>query len=101
MVFLISLKSTQRGKRGNGEKILQTSYVHVPIISSRVMKLNLYSMELNVIIRPCAGNKFCVNTEGSFRCMRCDKSCDGCDGDGPDNCAKCGDGYVKNKVQYL
>jgi len=50
-----------------------------------------------VVSRPCAGNKFCVNTEGSFRCMRCDKSCDGCDGDGPDNCAKCGDGYVKNK----
>ena len=58
-------------------------------------------MESSAMLRPCAGNKFCVNTEGSFRCMRCDKSCDGCDGDGPDNCAKCGDGYVKNKVQYL
>lgn len=24
----------------------------------------------------------------------CDKSCDGCSGDGPDMCDKCADGYV-------
>ena len=60
-----------------------------------------YSTESSILLRPCAGNKFCVNTEGSFRCMRCDKSCDGCDGDGPDNCAKCADGHVKNKVSVL
>ena len=59
-----------------------------------------YTTESTISLRPCAGNKFCVNTEGSFRCMRCDKSCDGCDGDGPDNCAKCADGYVKNKVRF-
>ena len=50
-----------------------------------------------LVSKPCSGNKFCVNTEGSFRCMRCDKACDGCDGDGPDSCAKCAEGYEKNK----
>ena len=47
--------------------------------------------------KPCAGNKFCVNTEGSFRCMKCDKACDGCEGDGPDACAACAMGYTRNK----
>ncbi len=48
------------------------------------------------VSRPCTGNKFCVNTEGSFRCVRCDKACDGCDGDGPDSCEKCAAGHVEN-----
>ncbi len=47
--------------------------------------------------RPCAGNKFCVNTEGAFECVRCDRACDGCRGDGPDSCIKCAEGYLKNK----
>uniref|UniRef100_A0A8D9BEM2 Cysteine-rich with EGF-like domain protein 2 n=1 Tax=Cacopsylla melanoneura TaxID=428564 RepID=A0A8D9BEM2_9HEMI len=41
----------------------------------------------------CETNKFCVNTEGSYRCMQCDPSCNGCDGDGPDMCQKCAQGY--------
>ena len=43
--------------------------------------------------------KFCVNTEGSHRCMKCDKSCKGCFADGPDSCTDCANGYVfqKNK----
>jgi hypothetical protein len=49
------------------------------------------------VSRPCTGNKFCVNTEGAFRCVRCDKSCDGCEGDGPDSCTECAEGHVKNK----
>jgi len=58
------------------------------------------------ISKPCTKNKFCVNTEGTFKCLSCDKSCDGCDGDGPDNCLSCADGFkdkdgvcVKDKVQ--
>ena len=48
--------------------------------------------------KPCPGDKFCVNNEGSFRCVTCDKACDGCDADGPDNCLKCAEGYkLKNK----
>lgn len=50
-----------------------------------------------VVSKPCTKNKFCVNTEGSFRCLACDKSCDGCDGDGPDNCLACAEGYAENK----
>lgn len=38
-------------------------------------------------------NTFCVNNEGSYTCLQCDKSCDGCDGDGPDMCEKCSSGY--------
>ena len=44
---------------------------------------------------PCAAkmNGFCVNTEGSYRCLECDRACDGCDGQGPDFCLKCAAGY--------
>ncbi|RWS13297.1 cysteine-rich with EGF-like domain protein 2 [Dinothrombium tinctorium] len=44
---------------------------------------------------PCKRNTFCVNTEGSYECFQCDKACDGCNGDGPDNCKKCAVGFVK------
>ncbi|XP_058808335.1 cysteine-rich with EGF-like domain protein 2 [Phymastichus coffea] len=44
---------------------------------------------------PCSHNQFCVNSEGSFSCIECDKSCDGCDGDGPDMCIKCAKEYRK------
>ncbi|XP_012265730.2 cysteine-rich with EGF-like domain protein 2 [Athalia rosae] len=43
----------------------------------------------------CSGNRFCVNTDGSFDCLECDKACDGCTGDGPDMCIKCVDGHRK------
>uniref|UniRef100_A0A336MEW2 CSON000537 protein n=1 Tax=Culicoides sonorensis TaxID=179676 RepID=A0A336MEW2_CULSO len=42
---------------------------------------------------PCKKNQFCVNNEGSHSCLECDRSCDGCTGDGPDLCLKCADGY--------
>lgn len=43
---------------------------------------------------PCDGRShFCVNNEGSYSCLECDKSCAGCDGDGPDMCVKCKDGF--------
>ncbi|XP_058818297.1 cysteine-rich with EGF-like domain protein 2 isoform X2 [Topomyia yanbarensis] len=41
----------------------------------------------------CTKHQFCVNNEGSFSCLECDKSCDGCDGDGPDMCKSCADGF--------
>ncbi|ODN00589.1 Cysteine-rich with EGF-like domain protein 2-A [Orchesella cincta] len=48
---------------------------------------------------PCKQNEFCVNTEGSYTCIECDKSCDGCYGDGPDMCEKCASGYfLKDKL---
>lgn len=43
----------------------------------------------------CLGNQFCVNKEGDFACLACDKSCNGCTGDGPDMCLRCADGYHK------
>lgn len=41
----------------------------------------------------CTKNQFCVNTEGSYSCLECDKSCNSCTGDGPDLCTECTDGY--------
>ncbi|XP_001357092.2 cysteine-rich with EGF-like domain protein 2 isoform X1 [Drosophila pseudoobscura] len=42
----------------------------------------------------CRPQQFCVNNEGSFSCLECDRSCNGCDGDGPDMCKQCADGFV-------
>ncbi|CAL1276430.1 unnamed protein product [Larinioides sclopetarius] len=62
-----------------------------------------YSVELGCIDsneciemspHPCKHGTFCVNTIGSYRCVECDKSCDGCKGDGPDMCEKCAKGYT-------
>ena len=50
-----------------------------------------------LVSKPCAGNKFCVNTEGAYKCVKCDAACNGCEGDGPDTCLKCADGYTLNK----
>merc|ERR1719369_1447846 len=50
-----------------------------------------------IVSKPCTKDKFCVNTEGTFKCMACDKSCDGCDSDGPDNCLACAEGFQLNK----
>ncbi|OXU28623.1 hypothetical protein TSAR_010928 [Trichomalopsis sarcophagae] len=43
----------------------------------------------------CPDNHFCVNNEGNFSCIACDKACDGCSGDGPDMCNVCAEGYNK------
>ncbi|CAL7936584.1 unnamed protein product [Xylocopa violacea] len=43
----------------------------------------------------CSGNQFCVNKEGGYACLSCDKACNGCVGDGPDMCTKCAKGYHK------
>ncbi|CAH1715246.1 unnamed protein product [Chironomus riparius] len=43
---------------------------------------------------PCnTKSHFCVNNEGSYACLECDKSCSGCEGDGPDMCKECAYGY--------
>lgn len=43
---------------------------------------------------PCDSKaQFCVNNEGSYNCLDCDRSCDGCEGDGPDMCVRCKDGF--------
>ncbi|KAK7866283.1 hypothetical protein R5R35_007115 [Gryllus longicercus] len=43
---------------------------------------------------PCKRNEFCVNNDGSYVCLKCDRSCGGCTGDGPDMCTKCARGYT-------
>lgn len=43
---------------------------------------------------PCKSNQFCVNNEGSYKCLDCDISCQGCTGDGPDMCTQCAPGYI-------
>uniref|UniRef100_A0A0P4W1J6 EGF-like domain-containing protein n=1 Tax=Scylla olivacea TaxID=85551 RepID=A0A0P4W1J6_SCYOL len=46
---------------------------------------------------PCKRNQFCVNNEGTYTCLECDKACDGCNGDGPDMCERCAEGFVLEK----
>ncbi|XP_072935300.1 protein disulfide isomerase Creld1-like isoform X2 [Epargyreus clarus] len=46
-------------------------------------------------VSKCKHNEFCLNSLGSYKCMECDKSCDGCHSDGPDMCRKCAKGYTK------
>ncbi|XP_066247346.1 cysteine-rich with EGF-like domain protein 2 isoform X1 [Euwallacea similis] len=46
---------------------------------------------------PCTSTQFCVNTEGSYRCLDCHQSCLGCAGDGPDECINCAPGYTKKE----
>jgi len=50
---------------------------------------------------PCKLNEFCVNNEGSFTCLSCDKACEGCTGDGPDNCNKCADGFIIDPEKHI
>ncbi len=54
-------------------------------------------MDECLVSRPCSANKFCVNVEGAYRCLHCDQACDGCDGDGPDNCHRCAEGYTEQR----
>ncbi|XP_030748515.1 cysteine-rich with EGF-like domain protein 2 [Sitophilus oryzae] len=44
---------------------------------------------------PCKKSEFCINTEGSFKCLDCHKSCSSCTGDGPDECLECASGFRK------
>ena len=48
----------------------------------------------------CPTDKFCVNTEGSYTCLSCDKACKSCHADGPDSCHECADGYSMNKDKF-
>lgn len=48
----------------------------------------------------CPTDKFCVNTEGSFTCLACDRACKSCHADGPDSCTECAEGYVMNKDNF-
>ncbi|KAF2367310.1 protein of unknown function DUF3456 [Trinorchestia longiramus] len=50
---------------------------------------------------PCPGNQFCVNNEGTFTCLMCDKACNGCNGDGPDMCDKCAAGYTLDESKAM
>lgn len=54
-------------------------------------------LDLNECAAPksfCKPTQFCVNIEGSYKCLECDRSCAGCTGDGPDMCINCAEGYV-------
>lgn len=44
----------------------------------------------------CQGNKYCINTDGSYRCADCHVSCSGCVAYGSDWCIKCAPGYQKD-----
>ncbi|KAH3881180.1 cysteine-rich with EGF-like domain protein 2 isoform X2 [Dreissena polymorpha] len=41
----------------------------------------------------CAENQYCSNTQGSYNCATCHRSCAGCAGYGAHKCAACKEGY--------
>ncbi|MEE6502368.1 hypothetical protein FKM82_004494 [Ascaphus truei] len=49
----------------------------------------------------CKSNQFCLNTDGSYECRDCDKSCVGCMGAGPARCKKCNKGFYRDGVKCL
>ncbi|XP_052779223.1 cysteine-rich with EGF-like domain protein 2 isoform X1 [Mya arenaria] len=42
---------------------------------------------------PCEENQYCSNTEGSYNCATCHRSCTGCTGYGANRCVTCKGGY--------
>ncbi|KAM3915609.1 protein disulfide isomerase CRELD1 [Leptodactylus fuscus] len=49
----------------------------------------------------CKSNQYCLNTDGSYECRDCDKSCIGCMGSGPARCKKCNAGYYRDGAKCL
>ena len=43
----------------------------------------------------CKQQQFCLNLEGSYRCMNCDQACKKCHAEGPENCIECAEGKWK------
>lgn len=37
----------------------------------------------------CKTDQYCVNKQGSYKCLACDKTCQSCDGAGSKNCTSC------------
>ena len=44
----------------------------------------------------CGSHQFCLNLEGSHRCMNCDQACKKCHAEGPENCIECAEGYMRS-----
>ncbi|XP_045166487.2 cysteine-rich with EGF-like domain protein 2 isoform X2 [Mercenaria mercenaria] len=44
---------------------------------------------------PCDENQYCTNTQGSYHCATCHRSCHGCHGYGSHKCEECKEGYNK------
>lgn len=44
----------------------------------------------------CGDHTFCLNLEGSYRCINCDKACKKCHNQGAENCIECADGYMRS-----
>ncbi|XP_073448065.1 protein disulfide isomerase CRELD1 [Aquarana catesbeiana] len=49
----------------------------------------------------CKSNQYCLNTDGSYECRECDKSCIGCMGAGSSRCKKCNAGYYRDGARCL
>ena len=44
----------------------------------------------------CGSHQFCLNLEGSHRCMNCDQACKKCHAEGPENCIECAEGFMRS-----
>ena len=43
------------------------------MINKLINIIQLQDVDECIINKPCAHGKFCVNNEGSYRCVKCDK----------------------------
>lgn len=78
----------------SGCKVCRKGFEWVP----RWGCLDIDECNISAKAKVCQGNKFCVNTEGSYYCYECDRACKGCFGDGPESCNECADGYLKDTL---
>ena len=46
--------------------------------------------------KTCMASQFCLNLEGSFRCLNCDPACKKCHAEGPESCTECAEGYLRS-----
>ena len=44
----------------------------------------------------CTSEQYCTNTAGSFKCIDCHKSCQGCTGSSSAKCMSCAEGFYQD-----
>lgn len=45
---------------------------------------------------PCESDQYCLNTQGSYQCPKCDRACKVCAGPTNANCTECATGYARS-----
>lgn len=54
-----------------------------------------------VLLPHIASAEVCVKLKGPFLLAACDRACETCEGDGPDMCIKCAQGYILQDIMCV